>query len=133
MDHVRKLAEKVTPKVRWKKATFGDVNALVAQENNFRLVVENARKAFDKEILPSLQELNIITENDLTTVYGYFSETVLKNARSGKNMPTFTSLVRHKSLGASEDQFFDDLGRVLTAWYTQTLRRMLGEDVNDHL
>ncbi len=90
----------------------------------FSLPSNNARKAFNAEIKPYLQDLSIFTANDLNQAYGYLKETVLPRAKSKVDYQTYSRLIRYKSVDSSDDQYFDDINKVLDIWYERAKRRM---------
>jgi vacuolar-type H+-ATPase subunit I/STV1 len=90
----------------------------------FSLPSNNARKAFNAEIMPYIQDLSIFTVNDLNQAYGYLKETVLPRAQSKVDYQTYSRLIRYKSVDSSDDQYFDDINKVLDVWYERAKRRM---------
>lgn len=96
----------------------------MSSDYQFRLPAVQARDAFNKEIMPYIEDLSIFTLADLNQAYGYLKETVLPRAKSKADYQTWSRLIRYKSVDSSDDQFFGDLESVLTSWYERAKDRM---------
>ncbi len=108
----------------WKKANFGDIESLYDPTKTFRLTSENARRAFNKEVLPYLEDIQIFSVVQLDDLYDIFKSKIFPMAQSGADHPTYVRLVHHKSLDSTDDQFFEDLNFVLDKWHERFRDRL---------
>lgn len=92
----------------------------------FGLVSNAARQAFSKEIMPYIQDLSIFTQKDLDQAYFYLKDKVLPEAKKQVDHQTYARLIRYKTIDSSDDQFFGNLGSILTSWYERAKQRMEG-------
>ena len=108
----------------WKKANLGTIESLYESNKSFRLPSENARRAFNKEVLPFLEDMEIFSVVALDDLYEYFKNVAFPKAFSGQNNPTYNRLIHHKSLDLTDDQFYGDLQFVLEKWYERFRDRL---------
>lgn len=128
MDRLSKTSDVVESKGKgmpmWRKANLGDIESLYDPTKTFRLTSENARRAFNKEVLPYLEDMEIFSVVALDDLYDYFKNVVFPKALSGQDHPTYVRLVHHKSLDSTDTQFFEDLDFVLSKWYERYRDRL---------
>jgi len=102
-----------------------DRHVAVQASLGVKLVSPLARKAFQQEILPQIEEM----VSDKETADGLFAETysLLDAAFKNKN-ESYTRLIQYKGIDQSDASFLSDLLYSLTEWYENTRKLFMGEE-----